>query len=225
MAKPCRPFARAAAMFSSGLETPSPEKNVCVCRSMLNGIAREASLRAREMESVGFKEWALVCEALGRGGRAFSCAKAASPKGATGFGFRHPEFFLFPTFFHEQAGEGANEPARKFRRNATGEIEIRYFREARGARRRSRRGRTAAALEPFHILQETVVRERFEYEGAGLHVALCACFGSSRLDFADMPGYGGCRSWVNCRTSDGLRFEPVLTIMSTRAGWRNSARP
>ena len=35
----CKPLARAAAIISSGLETPSPEKNECVCRSMLNAIA------------------------------------------------------------------------------------------------------------------------------------------------------------------------------------------
>src|SRR6185437_7792208 len=38
MAIPCNPFALAAAMRSSGLETPSPEKNECVCRSILIGI-------------------------------------------------------------------------------------------------------------------------------------------------------------------------------------------
>src|SRR3954447_3239272 len=37
MAMPCNPFAFAAAMRSSGLETPSPEKNECVCRSILIG--------------------------------------------------------------------------------------------------------------------------------------------------------------------------------------------
>src|SRR4051794_2821445 len=38
MAMPFNPFARAAAIMSSGLETPSPEKKECVWRSMLNGI-------------------------------------------------------------------------------------------------------------------------------------------------------------------------------------------
>src|SRR3954471_4403855 len=39
MANPWSPFSRAAAMFSSGLETPSPEKKVWVWRSMLKGTA------------------------------------------------------------------------------------------------------------------------------------------------------------------------------------------
>src|SRR3977135_2339600 len=47
MANPCRPFSRAAAMFSSGLETPSPEKKVWVCRSMLKAIAGRLVCDAR----------------------------------------------------------------------------------------------------------------------------------------------------------------------------------
>src|SRR4051812_48882057 len=37
---PCSPLALAAEIRSSGLETPSPEKNECVCRSILMGTER-----------------------------------------------------------------------------------------------------------------------------------------------------------------------------------------
>src|ERR1700704_3981830 len=47
MANPCRPFSRAAATFSSGLDTPSPEKKVWVCRSMLKAIAGRLVCDAR----------------------------------------------------------------------------------------------------------------------------------------------------------------------------------
>src|SRR5213080_5190018 len=36
---PLKPLARAAAIKSSGLEIPSPEKKECVCRSMLSDMA------------------------------------------------------------------------------------------------------------------------------------------------------------------------------------------
>ncbi len=54
------------------------------------------------------------------------------------------------------------------------------------------------ALEPRHILEENVVRERFDYGDApGVHVALVRTF---RLEpawrFPDARAYGGCRSWV-----------------------------
>ena len=54
------------------------------------------------MPSIGFKEWAVVCEALGAGGQSVIIRKGGIVEGREGFQFRHREFFLFPTFFHEQ---------------------------------------------------------------------------------------------------------------------------
>ena len=163
------------------------------------------------MESVGFKEWALVCEALGRGEQTVLLRKGGIAEGRDGFGFRHSEFCLFPTFFHEQLGkvrvEGAELPKRR-----EGEIEIRYFARLE-AQKEITSWATAAALEPFHVLQESVVRERFEYKQAGLHVALVRVF---RLVpswiFPERPAYAGCRSWVKlpeCHAE--IRLQPVLT--------------
>ena len=54
------------------------------------------------MQSIGFKEWALVCAALGEGRQTVIIRKGGIAEGRAGFAFRHREFFLFPTFFHEQ---------------------------------------------------------------------------------------------------------------------------
>ena len=68
------------------------------------------------------------------------------------------------------------------------------------------------ALEPLHILKESVVRERFGYDEApGVHVAFVEVF---QLDpvwrFADSKAYGGCRSWVDLPTPPaGLQLQPV----------------
>lgn len=163
------------------------------------------------MQSVGFKEWALVCEALGRGEQSVLLRKGGIAEGRAGFGFRHSEFFLFPTYFHEQivkvrGARGAIPPGRD------GEIEIRYFAKLE-AQREIKVWEEAAALEPLHILAESVVRERFEYKGAGLHVALIRVF---RLEpgwvLEDEPAYGGCRSWVNLpELPVEIRLKPVLT--------------
>ena len=163
------------------------------------------------MESVGFKEWALVCEALGRGEQSILLRKGGIAEGREGFGFRHSEFFLFPTFFHEQVVK-VRTPGAEIPAAVEGEIHIRYL-----ARLESQKEITswpaAAALEPFHILEESVVRERFEYKGAGLHVALVRVF---RLEpwwkLPDQTAYGGCRSWVKLPgCPPGTRFEPVLS--------------
>ena len=162
------------------------------------------------MQSVGFKEWALVCEALGRGEQTVLLRKGGIAEGRDGFGFRHSEFFLFPTFFHEQVVKvrtpGAEIPAAR-----RGEIEIRYFAKLE-AQKEITSWPMAAALEPFHVLQESVVRERFEYKEAGLHVALVRVFRlAPSWVFADKPAYGGCRSWVELPECPAeMRFEPVL---------------
>jgi hypothetical protein len=163
------------------------------------------------MESVGFKEWAIVCEALGRGEQTVLLRKGGIAEGRDGFGFRHSEFFLFPTFFHEQSDKvrisGAEIP-----KAHEGEIEIGYF--AKLVRQEEITSwPTAVALEPFHILQESVVRERFEYKRAGLHVALVRVFRlAQNWIFPDKPAYAGCRSWVKLPECPAkTRFEAVLT--------------
>jgi hypothetical protein len=163
------------------------------------------------MQRVGFKEWALVCEALGAGRQSVLLRKGGIAEGRGGFGFRHSKFFLFPTFFHEQVVK-VREPSSLVPAQRAGEIEVRYFAKLE-ARRKITSWEQTTALEPLHILAESVVRERFEYKDAGLHVALVRVF---RLEpvwvFPDKPAYGGCRSWVTLPDCpEATRFEPVLS--------------
>ncbi|MCA1660155.1 MAG: DUF1802 family protein, partial [Verrucomicrobiaceae bacterium] len=127
------------------------------------------------MGSVGFKEWALVCEALGRGEQTLILRKGGLAEGRDGFAFKHREFFLFPTFFHEQV-EKVRGVSHELPQARSGEIELRYL-----ARLESTRVVTswdeAIALEPLHVLKREVVRERFEYADApGIHVAFVRVF-------------------------------------------------
>jgi len=164
------------------------------------------------MESVGFKEWSLVCDALGRGEQSIILRKGGIAEGRSGFGFKHEKFFLLPTLFHEQLGKvrtGASEiPAAR-----AGEIEISYFAVLEAAAF-VEDWESVVALEPLHILQRETVRERFEYDAAaGIHVGLVRVF---RLRpswvFPDSPKYGGCRSWVAFPpVPEGTTFEPVLS--------------
>src|SRR2546421_10184663 len=145
------------------------------------------------MQSVGFKEWALVCEALGRGEQTILLRKGGIAEGREGFGFRHDGFFLFPTFFHEQVVKVRTQ-ATELPAARDGEIEVRYFAKLE-AQKEITLWEQAAALEPLHILDESVVRERFEYKGAGLHVALVRVFRvEPAWTFPDKPAYGGCKS-------------------------------
>ncbi len=148
------------------------------------------------MESVGFKEWAIVCAALGRGAQTILLRKGGIAEGRDGFAFRHPEFLLFPTFFHEQA-ERTKLADHFIPERREGEVRLEFCaRIERTAVVTS--WETAAALEPFHVLRSEVVRERFEYDEApGIHVAFVRVFRlAAPWILPELPAYGGCRSWV-----------------------------
>ena len=147
------------------------------------------------MQSIGFKEWALVCQALGEGRQRVIVRKGGIAEGRDGFAFRYPEFFLFPTFFHEQLSRVRLSNA--VLPEPPNDIAIQFLVRVKEARVMTD-WEEVRALEPLHILQEGVVRERFEYDEApGVHVAFVDVF---RLDpvwrFPDSKSYGGCRSWV-----------------------------
>ncbi len=162
------------------------------------------------MQSIGFKEWALVCDALGSGKQSVIIRKGGIAEGRDGFAFRHREFFLFPTFFHEQVERvRLSEP--KLPEPLMDEVEIRYFARVAEARLLTR-WEEVRALAPLHILTEDVVRERFEYDAEpGVHIAFVEVF---RLDpvwrFPNTKAYGGCRSWVELpEPPPGLRLLAV----------------
>lgn len=160
---------------------------------------------------MGFKEWALVCEALGCGEQSVLVRKGGIAEGREGFHFQHREFFLFPTFFHQQAARVRGE--REIPERGTGEIEIRFFAKLDFPTVLTN-WETAIALEPFHILTRDVVRERFDYDDApGVHVAAVRGFRLTEpWRFPDMPAYGGCRSWVRLpEPPRDLTWQPVLT--------------
>ena len=193
------------------------------------------------MERAGFKEWAIVCEALGAGRQSIILRKGGIAEGRQGFSFKHREFFLFPTWFHEQpekvmgtwAGQDSpsqnaelsepdgqltsnvERPTQTTVENISGEalIEIRY-----SARLESARTITswdmAEALQPLHILKPEVIEERFNYDDApGLHVAFVRVF--RLIPSWYLPNekkYGGCRSWVDLpEMPNDVRLEAVLS--------------
>ena len=80
------------------------------------------------MQSIGFKEWALVCRAMGEGRQTVIIRKGGIAEGRDGFAFRYREFFLFPTFFHEQLDRVCLSPGAVLPEPQPNEIEIRILR-------------------------------------------------------------------------------------------------
>ena len=176
------------------------------------------------MESVAFKEWAIVCEALGRGRQSIILRKGGIAEGRGGFSFRQHEFFLFPTFFHEQPAKvraagrrGSTDSSRcetdiEFPAGSHDKIDIGFFAKLELVKTITSR-ETAQALEPLHILKREVVRERFEYDKvSGLKVGFVRVFRVVQpWTFPNQKSYAGCRSWVKLPEPPGeLCFGPVL---------------
>ena len=186
-----------------------------------------------------------MCEALGAGRQSIILRKGGIAEGREGFSFKHSQFFLFPTWFHEQpemvreqwegllsSPENADLSAivstkaehptpnaeRRIQKGAAmpqieGVIEIRLAALVTVSRTITSWD-VAEALEPLHILQPEVIRERFNYDEApGLHVAFVRAYRVNPVwRFPNQKMYGGCRSWVDLpELPNDLLLETVLT--------------
>jgi hypothetical protein len=162
--------------------------------------------------SVAFKEWAVVCEAIGSGRQSVMLRKGGIAEGRDGFAFKHCEFFLFPTWFHEQLEKTTLPTGTALPPQLEGEIEIRYAVTLEWSRLVTDASRLPA-LRPFHILDESVVEERFRYDEApGIHVGFVRGFRlASPWRLAMQKSFGGCRSWLDLPGLEGIELVPVIS--------------
>lgn len=147
--------------------------------------------------SIGFKEWALVCEALISGRQSIIIRKGGIHEGREGFRFEHEEFFLFPTLFHEQVDRLKIPSDTPLPERKNGQIAIYAKARCEGTALITDLEKIRA-LAPFHIWKDQVIEERFRYASVqGVHVAFLRVYQLSRpWVFPDDPKYGGCRSWI-----------------------------
>jgi hypothetical protein len=163
------------------------------------------------MKSTGFKEWAIVCQALGEGRQTVILRKGGIAEGRDGFAFRQREFFLFPTFFHEQVDKTRLRDGIVAKPNEL-QVEIRFLARIEHACR-IESWEIVAALESFHVLKQSVLQERFDdVRASGIHAAFVRVF---RLDSSwivpNEKRYAGCRSWVQLPDPPAtIRLNPVL---------------
>ncbi len=154
------------------------------------------------IEPFAFKEWALVCEALGSGEQSLLVRKGGIAEGRGGFGFEHTEFFLFPTWFHGQIEKIRSKSASAILNTTPDILQLEYMAYIEWSGFLTDRQK-AAELATLHVLDETVIEERFHYCGKhqtntpGIHVAFV------RVHRLDVPvvlrmenRFGGCRSWI-----------------------------
>jgi len=162
--------------------------------------------------SAAFKEWAVVCEALGGGLQSVIVRKGGIAEGREGFAFREVEFFLFPTWFHEQIERTRLPKETALPAEPAEVVEIRYAVNVEWSGLVTDWQRVLD-LEELHVLAPSVVEERFHYDQQdGVHIAFVRVY---RLDPPQrLPlekRFGGCRSWVELPELDACALVSVLS--------------
>lgn len=165
----------------------------------------------RETGVPAFKEWAIVCASIERGETSLIFRKGGIAEGRNGFEFKHRRFFLFPTFFHEQIERTRLTCDRDLAPRTDG-VAISVFVEVEFAPL-VRDLRLVHSLDSLHVLQPSVLEERFHYDDHdGLYVAFLRAFRISPVwELPIHPSFRGCRSWIKLPAPlRGLKMEPVL---------------
>jgi len=154
----------------------------------------------------------MVCWALGNGRQSILLRKGGIAEGREGFAFKHREFLLFPTWFHEQVSKTTLPPEVAVPEPAGDDLVFDLAATVEWTALVTDRS-ALAGLREFHILRDSVVDERFAYDGVeGIHVAFVRIF---RLEPAFCTrreaSYGGCRSWIDLPDSGGSAWVSVLS--------------
>lgn len=150
---------------------------------------------------IAFKEWAVICAALGAGRQAIILRKGGIDEGRAGFRVAHGEFWLFPTWFHEAQAKLTDEARPIVEQIASdqqpaGMIPFALYAVVTDVCEI----RDEAILLPLqgrHIWSHQTVSERYHYRQPGLFAMVVRIH---RLDeprcIPDSPHFAGCRSWV-----------------------------
>lgn len=165
---------------------------------------------------IAFKEWAVICAALGEGRQCAIVRKGGIHEGREGFRVAYGEFWLFPTYLHEQA-EGLVEEAGALlervvsERPADGLIHLAHYAVVTDVFE-VRKADLLTRLAGQHLWSHRTLDERFHYRQPGLFVLTVRVYRREEpYVLPDSPHFGGCRSWVEL--PDGLStagLQPVL---------------
>ena len=119
------------------------------------------------MLQYAFKEWAVVCEALALGRQAIILRKGGIEENGGEFGVEHTQFWLYPTYSHQQK-LGVNEETQPLLEKVesqcppAGIVRLHLWAELTGIYR-LRDVLPALLLSHLHCWSEEAVRKRFDF--------------------------------------------------------------
>jgi hypothetical protein len=162
------------------------------------------------------KEWAITVRFLGTGRQILLLRKGGVLEQQDGFEVEHEEFFLFPTYLHQNAQALHPQALEEFQtlKQESADRSIRFDTYAQVREVIRVRDLTVLrGLDGMHTLNFDAVSQRFHYrDRPGLHLMLLHVY---RLPLPhrveNLPDYDGCVSWVELHTElSTLGAETVL---------------
>jgi hypothetical protein len=151
---------------------------------------------------IAFKEWAAVIDALGSGEQIIILRKGGISEGRDGFKVEHPEFWLFPTLFHQQRESVVPSAQSRFDLISPhfpdpSRLRLEYFARVI-AWRRLESVAIAERLRGQHVWRDEVISQRFEWgREKNIHaLAVRVHRLPGVVELPMLPSYGGCKSWI-----------------------------
>jgi hypothetical protein len=165
---------------------------------------------------IALKEWAVICRELEAGRQVVLLRKGGIRDQSRGFSVDHAEFFLFPTYVHENEDE-LTGPARPLLAEveraapSAGQVRLGLYAEVDHVTE-VQDLEVLRRLDGLHALAWPAVEGRFHYRRPGLHVITLRVHRLLRpLTLPSLARYDGCRSWVPLETPLPVAgAEPVL---------------
>jgi hypothetical protein len=156
-----------------------------------------------EKNRFALKEWAIILKALSDGRHVLLLRKGGLIEKTTSFTVEHSEFFIYPTYLHQQRkGTGSAWTAEQEQILASpppeGQVVLSHYAVVHDAFRIAELGRIRT-LAGHHLLSDEEVQRRFFYgKTPGLHLILLRVFRlPDPFRLPTQPHYAGCRSWVD----------------------------
>ncbi len=149
-----------------------------------------------------FKEWAVICRALGTGRQVLILRKGGISEQVGKFRPKNREFLLFPTGFHQSPEQVLPQAYRMLReaeadQPPADQVTFRHFAVVTDAIRVASLS-ALRALRGEHIWSDAVVEERFHrWQEDAVYALIVRVYALPRpITIALMDGYAGCKSWV-----------------------------
>jgi len=150
------------------------------------------------------KEWAAVCAALAHGRQSILLRKGGIAEAGDEFRVEHPEFWLYPTRFHQAADELIPDAdALPVDPDAAapppGTVELSLYGVVSDVFQITAADQLGS-LTGLHVLAQSTLLKRFEYRQPGLNVLLVRIFRRDEpFSISESPHFAGCHSWVDLR--------------------------